>query len=430
MMRLLAPRTVLLLIVVATLLITGLSATAHASGTQKQVVILNFQEPVDPGSAAFFKSSLTGLSSSNVGAVVINMNTPGGYITEMLQMISYINQTEAKGIPVYTYVDPSGLASSAGSYIAMASDYIFMGPGSSIGPSSPVVLGGSSSETTSMVQLMTSLAVAHGRNVTAALSMIGSDATYTSTEALALNLIDGQANNITAFLQLEGLASSENASNVVVLNPNLYANFLTFLSDSFVDGILITVGVLAILLDIYHGSIILSVVGLIMIGLGLIGAEIIGAPLIGLLFLIIGAALILFEFKTGHGFMMITGIAVGVIGAFLLTPSYITYSPSAGSSSPFSESNLFTAAALIIVAFMVAYYLQYIIRSLGKKKYTGLEGMIGKDVEVKEELVPEGWVSFEGQRWKARLVSGGRALVGEKVVVRSNEGLTLLVEKK
>ncbi|EQD40571.1 nodulation protein NfeD related protein, partial [mine drainage metagenome] len=262
---------------------------------------------------------------------------------------------------------------------------------------------------------MTGLAVAHGKNVTAALSMISSDATYTSPEALALNLVDGQANNLSAFLQIEGLASSENAPNVVVLNPNLYANFLTFLSDSFVDGILITVGVLAILLDIYHGSVILSVVGLIMIGLGLIGAEIIGAPLIGLLFLIIGAALILFEFKTGHGFMMITGIVVGVIGAFLLTPSYITYSPSASSSSPFSESNLFTAAALIIVAFMVAYYLQYIIRSLGKKKYTGLEGMIGKDVEVKEELVPEGWVSFEGQRWKARLVSGEKALVGEKV---------------
>ena len=79
---------------------------------------------------------------------------------------------------------------------------------------------------------------------------------------------------------------------------------------------------------------------------------------------------------------------------------------------------------------MVAYYLQYIIRSLGKKKYTGLEGMIGQQVEVKEELVPEGWVSYEGQRWKARLVSGNKAAVGEKVIVRSNEGLTLLVEKK
>ena len=136
---------------------------------------------------------LLGLTPSTVGAVVINMNTPGGYISEMLQMISYINQTELKGIPVYTYVDPSGLASSAGSYIAMASDYVFMGPGSSIGPSSPVVLGGSSSETTAMMQLMTSLASAHGKNVSAALSMIVSEATYSSTQALARHLIDGQA---------------------------------------------------------------------------------------------------------------------------------------------------------------------------------------------------------------------------------------------
>jgi len=429
-MRLIAPRTLLILGIVTLLIATGLAGTANASGIQKQVVVLNFQEAVDPGSAAFFKSSLLGLTPSTVGAVVINMNTPGGYISEMLQMISYINQTEAKGIPVYTYVDPSGLASSAGSYIAMASDYVFMGPGSSIGPSSPVVLGGSSSETTAMIQLMTSLAVAHGKNVSAALSMIVSQAIYSSTQALALNLIDGQANNLSAFLQIEGLASSQNATNVVMMNPNSYDNFLTFLSNSFVDGILITIGVLAILLDIYHGSIILSLVGLIMIGLGLIGAEIIGAPFVGMIFIIVGAALILFEFKTGHGFMMISGIVVSVVGAFLLTPSYITYSPSANSSSPFSESNLFVAAGVIIVAFMVAYYLQYIIRSLGKKKYTGLEGMIGQQVEVKEELIPEGWVSYEGQRWKARLISGDKAAVGEKVIVRSNEGLTLLVEKK
>jgi len=260
--------------------------------------------------------------------------------------------------------------------------------------------------------------------------MIVSQAIYSSTQALALNLIDGQANNLSAFLQIEGLASSQNATNVVMMNPNSYDNFLTFLSNSFVDGILITIGVLAILLDIYHGSIILSLVGLIMIGLGLIGAEIIGAPFVGMIFIIVGAALILFEFKTGHGFMMISGIVVSVVGAFLLTPSYITYSPSANSSSPFSESNLFVAAGVIIVAFMVAYYLQYIIRSLGKKKYTGLEGMIGQQVEVKEELIPEGWVSYEGQRWKARLISGDKAAVGEKVIVRSNEGLTLLVEKK
>ena len=48
--------------------------------------------------------------------------------------------------------------------------------------------------------------------------------------------------------------------------------------------------------------------------------EIIGPPLIGLVFILVGAILILAEFKLGHGFMMITGMVVSLIGAFLLAP--------------------------------------------------------------------------------------------------------------
>ena len=424
--------SVVILSAIMLLLIVSFVPISHGyspSVSSKDIVVINLQENVDPGSSAFFKSSLTGLSSSSVEAVVINMNTPGGYISDMLQIISYINSTEHKGIPVYTYIDAGGLASSAGSYIALSSDFVFMGPSSTIGPSSPVVLGGSSSETVLMEELMQSLAVAHGKNTSAALSMITGNAIYTNSQALAIGLINGEASSLSSFLVQEGLASSSTAPNVITENPNFYDNFLSFLSDSFVDGILITIGVLAILLDLYHGSVILSVIGLIMIGLGLIGAEIIGAPLIGLVFILVGAILILAEFKLGHGFMMITGMVVSLIGAFLLAPAYITYSPSANSSSPFSTGNLYFAAALIIIAFLVAYYLQYIIRSLGRRKYTGLESMVGTEVEVKTPLAPEGWVSFEGQMWKARLIEEGTAEAGEKVIVKSNEGLTLLVQK-
>ncbi len=426
------PIVIVIFTMILVVLLSGIaSGQSQATSLSNNIVIINFNGNVDPGASAFFKSSLGALTPDNTKAVVIDMNTPGGYITSMLQIISYINHTEQQeGIPVYTYVPSGGLASSAGSYIALASDYIYMGKNSLIGPSQPVVLGGSSSETANMVNLMTSLAVAHGKNVTASLSMIYNGSTFTDAQALSAGLINGQASNLTAFLQLEGLASSSSASNVTVQNPNLYDSFLSFLSDSFVDGILIALGAIAILLDLYHGSVLLTVIGLVMIGLGLVGAEIIGAPLIGLLLILGGAILIMFEIKTGHGFMMISGIIVSVIGAFLLAPSYISYAPSASSSSPFSASNLYLAAAIIIVVFFLAYYLQYIIRSLGKKKFTGVDGMVGHEVTVKQDLTPEGWVSFEGVKWKARLVSGDKATVGEKLVIRSSEGLTLLVEKQ
>ena len=418
----------------AIILLSTVSAASNPGASSgKQVVVIELQETVDPGASAFFKSSLSGLAPDSVSAVVIDINSQGGFIANMQAMVSYVNAAEMAGIPVYAFVDPGGTAYSASSYIAMASDILYMAPGSSIGYSAPIAGSGSQysqQQLSSQLQtMMQSMAQSHNRSVAAAVSMVVNNSAYTEAQALSSGLINGAANNISAFLSAEGIASSINAGNVKILNPNFYDNFLSFLSDPFVDAILIGIGALAILLDLYHASIILSVFGAILIGLGLFGAGFICASVIGLLFVLIGAVLTLFEFKVGHGFMMLSGITLVVVGAFLFTPSYNSYAPSTN-AGPFSANNIYIAAAIIIVALMVAYYLQYIIRSLAKKKQTGLEGMIGKEVEVKTDLVPEGWVSFEGQQWKARLVSGENVQKGQKVVVKSNEGLTLLVERK
>jgi membrane-bound serine protease (ClpP class) len=117
--------------------------------------------------------------SSSAPAIVIQMNTPGGLLSDMTAIISTIQQANQSGIPTYTYVPPNALAASAGSYIAMASNKILMGPGSEIGPSTPIVVGGTPLEQNhtagAMVSLMTSLAEKWGRNATAARAMVLSD---------------------------------------------------------------------------------------------------------------------------------------------------------------------------------------------------------------------------------------------------------------
>lgn len=424
-----------ILVAVAAFLLLGTvsHAGAPSATTSNKVLVLELQQTVDPGASAFFKSYLNGIEAGSVSAVVIDINSEGGFIANMQTILGYINSAESAGIPVYAYIDSGGFAYSASSYIAMSANILFMGPGSFIGYSAPIAGSGSQYSqiqlSLQMQGLMQSMAQVHHRNETAAISMVSDNAQYNYTKASAIGLVNGVAPSLSAFLSIEGLASSVSASNVMVKNPDLYDNFLSFLSDPFVDAILIGIGALAIMLDLYHASILLSIFGAILIGLGLIGAGIIGASVVGLIFVLVGAFLTLLEFKVGHGFMMLSGIILVVIGAFLFTPSYISYAPTS-SSGPFGANNIYIAAAIIIIALMVAYYLQYIIRSLAKRKQTGLEGMIGKAVDVKSDLVPDGWVSFEGQQWKARLVSGERAQKGEKVVVKSNEGLTLLVEKK
>jgi membrane-bound ClpP family serine protease len=59
---------------------------------------------------------------------------------------------------------------------------------------------------------------------------------------------------------------------------------------------------------------------------------------------------------------------------------------------------------------------------------TGYEEMRGARAEVRSPLEPAGQVFLEGAIWHARLRDGeGRVAVGDKVIVESVDGLTLVV---
>jgi membrane protein implicated in regulation of membrane protease activity len=57
---------------------------------------------------------------------------------------------------------------------------------------------------------------------------------------------------------------------------------------------------------------------------------------------------------------------------------------------------------------------------------TGAEAMIGKRAEVVAPLHPTGQVHVNGELWEAR--SSADAVVGDTVIVRGLDGLTLVVE--
>ncbi len=59
---------------------------------------------------------------------------------------------------------------------------------------------------------------------------------------------------------------------------------------------------------------------------------------------------------------------------------------------------------------------------------TGYEEMRGATAEVRSPLDPEGQVFMQGAIWHARLRGGeGRVAVGDRVIVESVDGLTLMV---
>ena len=64
-----------------------------------------------------------------------------------------------------------------------------------------------------------------------------------------------------------------------------------------------------------------------------------------------------------------------------------------------------------------------------RKPVTGWESMIGSEGTADTDIDPEGWVSLEGVRWKARTESSERIEKGEHVIVIGINNLTLVVKK-
>ena len=416
----------LALILIVVFVLLGTIASPARAANPPSVVVIHLDQQIDQGSAGMITSALSGLTPANTKAVIIEMNTPGGILENMIQIVNAINNTEAAGVPVYTYIPSGDMGASAGSYVAMATSYIGMGSGSSIGAALPTVEGGSASQQTrienQMVALMESMAFEHNRNVSAALSMVVNDTTYTESQAVSNGVANGYSLNLTTFIKSQGLENFP-INNVT---PSFYDNFISFLSNQFIVGILIILGAIAILVDFYHGSVLLSVVGVIMIALGLVGAEVIEASIIGIAFILIGVVLIFLEMKIGHGFALISGVIMAVVGTFLLgSPQYSAnpgYSP-----SPVTSGSVVSAIIVVILAIAAALYLRKIALSIKAKKTTGSEAIIDKKGVVRVEINPIGWISIEGVQWKARSIDGTKIDQGRIVRVMGREGLTLVV---
>jgi membrane-bound serine protease (ClpP class) len=400
---------------------------AAQSGQGKTVIVIEMDVPIDQGATSLMARSVATAEADQAAGIIINMNTPGGSLNDMISIVDSISNST---VPVYTYVGNDSGATSAGSYIAMATDKIFMGPGSQIGPSTPYILGGGTAleqnhTTDYAISFMVALAQEHGRNVTAVTQMAAYNVAYDYADALMYHVADASSYSLgqtIAMLNLTGAA-------VVTISETPTEQLVSLLSDATVDGILLLLGIVAIVIDFLHPTVVLSVAGAILIALGIIGTEAIengngsSAVALPLVLFACAAVLIVLELKTGHGFMLMAGVLVGILGTVLLTYQ-IPYSP-----SPFGDVQYLELGLFLIVGGLLAMYTRWVGKAIRKKPVTGSETLIGKTGIVTRELAPEGEVSMDGIIWTARLTGPLNKLQGgARVVVVRRSGLTLEVE--
>jgi len=124
----------------ALLAVSVLFVSAIAARADGTVVVLEIKGGIGVATAEYILSGIEHAESSAAELIIINMDTPGGLMAPMRDIVQAIL---GSSVPVATYVTPAGArADSAGTYILLASHIAAMTPTTHLGAATPVSLTG------------------------------------------------------------------------------------------------------------------------------------------------------------------------------------------------------------------------------------------------------------------------------------------------
>lgn len=418
----------------------ALGLVAWASAAQANaVLVLKVNGPIVPVVGEYLDRGLA--QAEAAGAVcVIELNTPGGLYDTTQKIVTRILNAR---VPVVVYVSPAGgWAGSAGTFITLAAHVAAMAPGSRLGAAHPVAVGGSEDQepgveaqkiTEDAAAWVRSIAQMRGRDPVKAELAVRESRSYTDVEALEGRLIDLRAKSLADLLtQLDGrkavLADGEEfvlrtaGAPVSRLEMTRVEEFLLAITNPSVAYLLLTVGLLGIVMELYHpGAILPGVVGGVSLLLSLYGLGTLNAYWGGILLILLAFALFAAEaFVVSHGILTMGGIASMVLGSLMLF--------SRGGSFPqISASLIFGMAGAVGAVFALA--MGAVVRGQKRRVVTGKEALVEACGRALTDLDPEGTVLVEGERWHAT-AEGEPVRAGEEVMVTGIEGLRLRVKRK
>ena len=413
-----------------------LACQAQQTQQSPEVVVIHLDDTIQPISADYMARGLDLATAQHASAVLIEIDTPGGLLDSMRQMVSRIL---ASPVPVIVYVAPSGSrAGSAGFFLLQAADVAAMAPGSNAGAAHPVVEGGAKLDDIMKQKLendtaafLRSYVARRGRNVAAAEDAVRASKSYSDQEALQLKLIDLVApddatllntvdgRTITRFDGSKAVLHTRDA-RLVAVEPTLREKILDRLTDPNLAVLVLVIGALLIYVEFNTpGTIIPGTLGTILVLLAIFALNLLPVRYTSVMLLAAAFVLLILEAKFAtHGVLAAAGILSLVIGALTLV------------DAPIPELRVHLATALSIgLAFglITVFLLRLALKARRSKSRMGGDAMIGLIAVVTQPLAPSGQVMVNGELWQAE--SATPAAPGEHVRVRGLRDLTLLVER-
>jgi membrane-bound ClpP family serine protease len=178
-----------------------------AQNSEPEVFLARIEGGIDSRAAAYAERVISEADDAGAAAVVLELNTPGGSLDATQEMVK--TESNAEEVAVVSYVAPLGAqATSAGTFIVMASDVAAMAPQTRLGAAHPVWADGrdimgtlGEKATNDAVALVTGLASAHGRNVEWAESSVRESVSVDAEEALELGVVEHVEPDLEAVLK-------------------------------------------------------------------------------------------------------------------------------------------------------------------------------------------------------------------------------------
>lgn len=111
------------------------AAVADTPAGKGPVYVIPVEGMIEPALLYVIRRGVAEAEQAKAGALILRMDTPGGTIDAAEEIIRTL---ENVSVPTYTLVDKNAI--SAGAIIALATDHIYMTPGSKIGDAMPIMM--------------------------------------------------------------------------------------------------------------------------------------------------------------------------------------------------------------------------------------------------------------------------------------------------
>ena len=457
-------------------------ALAPAAYAASKVVVLEVEGGIGVATAEYVISGLDYAAEEQAELVLINIDTPGGLVNAMRDIVTGILNSP---VPVATYVTPAGArADSAGTYILLASHVAVMAPTTHLGAATPVSLIGEDSTPSSpfsprppatepttepaaedaagageapaetqeeetlpeprqpvpgnssmdrkvlndAVSYIRNLAERHGRNADWAELAVTEAATLTATEALEQNVIDFIANDQEELLALvndfettidsETVAIQTGDTVVEDFEPNWRLKILQVIAQPEIVLLLGVIGVYGLLFEGYNPGAIVP---------GVVGVICLLLAAYALQLLPVnyaGLALIV----VGIGLMVAEAfvpsfgaLGLGGIAAFTFGAILMFDSGIPG----FGVSVTFVIGMAVAAALFVIWLVGFLLKLQRRGAVSGRGSIVGGTGTAMEDFEGDGKIWLEGEAWAA--YSQVPITKDQAVIVTEMRGLTLHV---